>query len=117
MFRSYDKIPESARRWTDDEAALRRLHRLKWVATEKIHGANFCFLLDGDGVRDDRFSFATLNANLVARWEMWPGSTLMAVYTRAQRHDRLADRLAYAGLRTGATQEILLLKLTLFRAN
>jgi Rnl2 family RNA ligase len=54
MFQSYDKIPESARRWTDDEAALRRLHRLKWVATEKIHGANFCFVVGAAGARGAR---------------------------------------------------------------
>lgn len=70
--------------------------------------------IDRDGDRDDRFSFAALNANFVLRWEMFPGTTLIGVYTRAQRHNRELDRLAYQGLRRAPTEEILLLKLTLF---
>jgi hypothetical protein len=69
---------------------------------------------DRDGDRDDRFSFATVNANFVLRWEMFPGTTLIGVYTRSQRHSREIDRLAYAGLRKSPGEEILLLKLTLF---
>lgn len=70
---------------------------------------------DGDGDRDDRFSFATINANIVLRWELFPGNTLIAVYTRAQRHDREENRLAYTGLRQGPAEEIVLLKFTLFQ--
>lgn len=69
---------------------------------------------DQDGDRDDRFSFATLNANVVMRWEMFPGTTLMAVYTRSQRHNRQLHKLDYGGLRRGEAEEIVLLKLTLF---
>lgn len=60
------------------------------------------------------FSFATLNANLVLRWEFSPGSTLIAVYTRAGQHQRNQNRLAFAGLRAATTEEIFLMKLTLF---
>ncbi len=69
---------------------------------------------DRDGYSDDHFSFTTVNANMVLRWEMFPGTTLIAVYTRSQRHDRKKDILALQGLRKSAGEEILLLKLTLF---
>ncbi len=66
------------------------------------------------GQDDASFSFATLNANLVTRWEFQPGTTLIAVYTRAQRHSRERNRLAISGLRAGTADEIFLLKLTYF---
>jgi hypothetical protein len=69
---------------------------------------------DRDGVRDDLFSFSTVNANVVLRWEMFPGTTLIAVYTRAQRSDRDIETLAIKGLRKSPGEEIVLLKLTLF---
>ncbi len=63
---------------------------------------------------DSSFSFATLTTNLVTRWEFTPGTTLMAVYTRAQRHSRERNRLAASGLRTGPGDEVFLVKLTYF---
>jgi len=63
---------------------------------------------------DGSFSFATLNTNLVTRWEMTPGTTIIAVYTRAQRHNRERNRLAVSGLRAGAADEVFLLKFTYF---
>ncbi|HEU4534432.1 MAG TPA: RNA ligase family protein [Polyangiaceae bacterium] len=50
-FTTYEKIAETPTQWGLDEAALRRLERAPWVVTEKIHGANFCFLVDEGGVR------------------------------------------------------------------
>lgn len=50
-FVSYEKISESTVTWENDEAALRRLQKLTWVATEKIHGANFSLSFDGDQLR------------------------------------------------------------------
>ncbi len=50
MFTPYDRIPMSSRSWEADPAALRRLSRVDWVVTEKIHGANFCFVISGDGI-------------------------------------------------------------------
>jgi hypothetical protein len=70
--------------------------------------------IDRDGVRDDLFSFSTVNANMVLRWEMFPGTTLIAVYTRAQRSSRDTEPLAFKGLRRSPGEEIVLLKLTLF---
>ncbi|MBT8492915.1 MAG: carbohydrate binding family 9 domain-containing protein [Deltaproteobacteria bacterium] len=73
---------------------------------------------DGDGIKDDDFSFATVNANLVFRWELWPGTVLIAAYTRAQR--RADDptitqpELRLSGLTRSRTEEAALLKLTLF---
>ncbi|MCB9703853.1 MAG: RNA ligase [Myxococcales bacterium] len=47
----YDRIPEGTDAWIGDPAALRRLDRLRWAVTEKIHGANFCLVVDEDGVQ------------------------------------------------------------------
>ena len=50
-FPMYDKIPENTRRWGVDEAEMRRATRGDWVVSEKIHGANFCAVVDGAGIR------------------------------------------------------------------
>lgn len=47
VFTSYEKIAESSGEWQLDEAGYRLLEKTPWVVTEKIHGANFCFVLDG----------------------------------------------------------------------
>lgn len=44
-FRGYEKISASPQDWLLSEADHRRLSRASWVVTEKVHGANFCFLL------------------------------------------------------------------------
>lgn len=49
-FSPFDKIAERPAQWGADEGALRRLARLPWVVTEKIHGANFCVAIDEHGV-------------------------------------------------------------------
>ena len=46
-FSPFDKIAERTAQWGADEAALRRLARVPWVVTEKIHGANFCVAVEG----------------------------------------------------------------------
>jgi Rnl2 family RNA ligase len=47
-FTGYERIAESLERWIgDDEAAYRALAHAEWIVTEKIHGANFCFVTDG----------------------------------------------------------------------
>ena len=50
-FVGYGKIAESLDRWGLDAAGHRRLDRLEWVVTEKVHGANFCLVTDGREVR------------------------------------------------------------------
>ncbi|UQA59107.1 RNA ligase family protein [Polyangium aurulentum] len=51
-FPPYEKIAESLGAWLgDDEAAHRASSRAEWIVTEKIHGANFCFVTDGREVR------------------------------------------------------------------
>jgi Rnl2 family RNA ligase len=51
-FIPYEKIAESLDAWLgDDEAAYRALHRVPWIVTEKIHGANFCVIADADSIR------------------------------------------------------------------
>lgn len=51
-FTGYERIAESLERWLgDDEAAYRALAHVEWIATEKIHGANFCLATDGAAIR------------------------------------------------------------------
>ncbi len=50
VFTSYEKIAESSSEWHLDEAGYRLLEKVPWVVTEKIHGANFCFVLDGQAI-------------------------------------------------------------------
>ncbi|MDC3962479.1 RNA ligase family protein [Polyangium jinanense] len=51
-FSPYEKIAESlAAALGDDEAAHRAASRAEWIVTEKIHGANFCFVTEGREVR------------------------------------------------------------------
>ncbi|APR85839.1 RNA ligase, phage-associated [Minicystis rosea] len=51
----YEKIAETLEGWLgDDEAAYRALRNVPWIATEKIHGANFCLVSDGVEVRAAR---------------------------------------------------------------
>ncbi len=47
-FASYEKMPDSLRRLGLDLAATKLLDTVDWVVTEKIHGANFSFILEGD---------------------------------------------------------------------
>jgi Rnl2 family RNA ligase len=51
-FPPYEKIAERLSDWLgDDEAAFRAAKRVEWVVTEKIHGANFCLVKDGQLIR------------------------------------------------------------------
>ena len=50
-FQGYEKMAERAEDWLADEAVQRRLAKLEWVVTEKIHGAAFALVADAAGVR------------------------------------------------------------------
>ncbi len=45
VFKSYQKIPETISGWALETAEMRRLQRAAWCVTEKIHGANFCWVV------------------------------------------------------------------------
>lgn len=49
--KSYEKINENFHKWKLSEADYRRFNKVDWVVTEKIHGANFCVLTDGNTVQ------------------------------------------------------------------
>ncbi|MEM1009477.1 MAG: RNA ligase family protein, partial [Myxococcota bacterium] len=46
-FTPYIKIPEDSTQWGLSEKQWRALQKQTWIATEKVHGANFCLLCDG----------------------------------------------------------------------
>lgn len=50
-FTSYEKIGESLRQLQIDDAGYRLLDKTDWVVTEKVHGANFVFVTDGETIR------------------------------------------------------------------
>ena len=96
-FPSYEKIAESLAAWLgDDEAAFRASKRVEWIVTEKIHGANFCFVTDGERVRcakrkaflaedEDFFGHRALLERL--------GGAITGVFARARAAD---DRVTLA---------------------
>ncbi|BBM88004.1 RNA ligase family protein [Candidatus Uabimicrobium amorphum] len=47
---SYEKISENENKWVVTEEDYRKFNKHNWVVTEKIHGANFCILSDGERV-------------------------------------------------------------------
>ena len=50
-FQGYGKIFESSSQWILEKSDISTFKRTLWCVTEKIHGANFCFLCDNDGQR------------------------------------------------------------------
>jgi len=50
-FEGYGKISESSSNWILEKSDNTTFKRTLWCVTEKIHGANFCFLCDDDGQR------------------------------------------------------------------
>ena len=50
VFEPYPKTPESVDSWGLNEAQMRRANKLRWVATEKIHGAHLCVRVFDDGI-------------------------------------------------------------------
>ncbi|MBD2181507.1 RNA ligase [Planktothrix sp. FACHB-1355] len=77
-FISYDKIPETPKQWNLTESNYRAFKKTDWVVTEKIHGANFAIVTDGENVRfakrkeflppnEDFFGFKSLESQLVDR--------------------------------------------------
>lgn len=50
-FEGYGKISESSSHWLLEKSDHTTFKRAVWCVTEKIHGANFCFVCDDDGER------------------------------------------------------------------
>jgi Rnl2 family RNA ligase len=50
-FEGYIKISESSNNWILDRSDIAAFKRTAWCVTEKIHGANFCFLCNENGQR------------------------------------------------------------------
>ncbi len=50
-FTAFEKMPESLQKLGLDLVTTKRLDAATWVVTEKIHGANFSFVLQGDTLK------------------------------------------------------------------
>jgi Rnl2 family RNA ligase len=101
-FAGYEKIAESADQWRLESSAYRLFRRVSWVVTEKIHGANLCFVTDGVSVRcanrrrfldedDDFFGFQRVRDAL--------GGAVRETYARVQaRHPEVTGLSLYGEL-------------------
>lgn len=81
----YRKIPESLQALQLSEADHRRIGKVDWVVTEKVHGANFCMLTDGEQVQfakrkslldpeEDFFGYHALRPELIEKAQaIWAG--------------------------------------------
>ena len=47
-FYSYEKMPDSLAKLQLTENQMRDLEKTEWAVTEKVHGANFSFSMEGD---------------------------------------------------------------------
>lgn len=45
-FIGYEKMPENVKKWNLTEADYQLFKKVDWCVTEKVHGANFCFLIE-----------------------------------------------------------------------
>ncbi|AZB32790.1 RNA ligase family protein [Chryseobacterium bernardetii] len=83
-FSGYEKMPDSLKKAGLNENDLSKLDKLKWVVTEKIHGANFSFSYENNTLKyakrreylawgDDFFGFQlvvnTLESNMISLFE------------------------------------------------
>lgn len=70
-FHGYEKMPDNFKKLATDPEQFRKLNKMKWVVTEKVHGANFSFVLADGEVRyakrkellewsDDFFGYQTM---------------------------------------------------------
>jgi hypothetical protein len=80
------------------------------IRRDDLRPASFDGDSDGDGMADDGFETASVNANMVMRWEPRPGSTLYAVYTRAQE----SPVTSLSKLNNGPTEDVVLVKFVYF---
>ena len=46
----YDKISETSNDWIFPPNKNKQIQKIKWVVTEKIHGANFAIIYDGTSI-------------------------------------------------------------------
>jgi Domain of unknown function (DUF5916) len=72
----------------------------------------------GDSDTAGNFQRVALNLNLVLRWEFFPGSALLFVYSRAQSGspdlDGRSPRFTPGGLSVGPTEDVFLVKVSYF---
>ena len=50
-FSGYEKMPDSLKKLKLDSADFNELKKLKWIVTEKIHGANFSFIYENQTLK------------------------------------------------------------------
>lgn len=96
---SYEKISSDFNKYKLTEANYRLFKKTDWIVTEKIHGANFCILTDGNDVcfakrkailaaKEDFFGYQTLAPQLKTKAlvifktvkNFYPQTTQIAIY-------------------------------------
>ncbi len=69
-FSEYEKIPQNFKSLNLDEKAFQELEKVKWVVTEKVHGANFSFIyeLDNDNDSNNNYKLFFAKRKEVLSW-------------------------------------------------
>jgi Rnl2 family RNA ligase len=103
-FQGYEKMPDSIRKLGLDLADTKLLDTVDWVVTEKIHGANFSFVLAADELKyakrkdflrwtDDFFGFQLVAERL--------DSAIMRLFERIRRDHPFHTATVYGELYGG----------------
>ena len=77
-FPSYPKMSDRTEQWHLDEKEWRQLSAMNWAVTEKIHGANFCFVATKEDIfcakrksilapEDDFFGYKRVREKLIVK--------------------------------------------------
>lgn len=68
-FSEYEKIPQSFKSLNLDEKSFQELEKVKWVVTEKIHGANFSFIYElNDNNNNDNYQLFFAKRKEILSW-------------------------------------------------
>lgn len=104
-FSEYEKIPQSFRSLNLSQKAFSELDKLRWVVTEKVHGANFSFIYEDKQLKfakrkeplawtDDFFAFQTLVSRIEHR--------IMSLFEQLSRDIPAGKHIIYGELFGGA---------------
>ena len=77
-FSEYEKMPENFNQYGQNEKLVKDMNKLKWVVTEKVHGANFSFVYQNKNLQfakrkdllkwnDDFFGFQSVISKIETR--------------------------------------------------
>lgn len=99
-FERYQKIQDNRQNWKLDTHIERKLGSLKWVVTEKIHGANLCIMSDGHRVKlAKRKGLLDVDDDFFGVWRLLPNleAPILALFEHIKQHDQTIQQLNLYG--------------------